>query len=240
MSVLQQIRSFRSSGEKGIAYLLDPDKLQAGEVDQVFNQFDHFPPDLIFVGGSLITEQGFEDKMKAVREATNLPLVLFPGSPAQLTPHVDALLFLSLVSGRNPELLIGHHVTAAPVIKDLGIECLSTGYMLVDGGRPTTASYISNTQPIPRNKPGIAAATAMASELLGHQLIFLDAGSGADAPVPTEMIRAVRQSVDLPIIVGGGIRRREQLDAAFMAGADLAVLGTVIENEPELLAELRQ
>jgi putative glycerol-1-phosphate prenyltransferase len=164
-------------------------------------------------------------------------VVLFPGSVTQLSAHVDAVLFLSLISGRNPELLIGQHVVAAPRIKALQLEAVPTGYLLIDGGKPTTASYISNTQPIPANKAGIAAATALAGELLGLRCIYIDAGSGAANPVPIEMIRAVREACSLPLIVGGGIRSRAQADAAYAAGADLLVIGTAIEEEPEMIAE---
>jgi putative glycerol-1-phosphate prenyltransferase len=192
----------------------------------------------LFVGGSLITGAAFDQTVQQIKQATSLPLILFPGSPMQLTASVDAVLFLSLISGRNPELLIGHHVLAAPRIKELGLETIATGYMLIDCGKPTTASYISNTTPIPHNKPEIAATTAMAGEMLGLQCLYLDGGSGAFQPVSSAMIQQVRAAVELPLIVGGGIRSSIDVRQAFDAGADIVVIGTAIEQNPELIAEL--
>ena len=166
--------------------------------------------------------------------------MLFPGSPAQLSKHADAVLLLSLISGRNPELLIGHHVTAAPTLKAMGIETIPTGYMLVDGGKPTTVSYVSQTLPIPRDKPGIAACTALAGEMLGLRTIYMDTGSGAEFTVSPEMIAAVRNSVDLPIIIGGGIRDAKTARALCTAGADVLVIGTAFEEDPERIFEMRE
>ncbi len=245
MQFTNELTSLYRTQKKAVAVLIDPDKVDMGshpalpdKSGQVLRSIKETAPDYLFIGGSVITETHFDEKVKAVKAATDLPLVLFPGSPTQLSQHVDAVLFLSLISGRNPELLIGHHVTAAPRVRELGLEAVPTGYMLIDGGMPTTASYISNTQPIPRDKAGIAAATAMAGELLGLKCIYLDAGSGAALPVPAELIQAVRKSVDLPIIVGGGIRTAHQRDMAFNAGADLVVIGTALEENPDLIAEL--
>lgn len=238
MQFTEELTSLYRTQRKAVAVLIDPDKVNRSSHPALLRSINETAPDYVFIGGSVITETHFDEKVKAVREATDLPLVLFPGSPTQLTPHVDAVLFLSLISGRNPELLIGHHVTAAPRVHELGLEAVPTGYMLIDGGMPTTASYISNTQPIPRDKAGIAAATAMAGELLGLKCIYLDAGSGAALPVPAEVIQAVRKAVKLPLIVGGGIRTGVQRDAAFNAGADLVVIGTALEEDPELIAEL--
>lgn len=239
MTVLAQIHQLQLKGNKGIAYLLDPDKINEATLPDLLLRFGDSPPDLLLVGGSLLTETRFNAKLKLLRELTDLPLVLFPSSPMQLTPEVDAVFFLSLISGRNPELLIGHHVNAAPRVRELGIEAMATGYMLIDGGMPTTASYMSNTQPIPRDKADIAAATALAGEMLGLSVIYLDAGSGAPLAVPIETISAVRKNISLPLIVGGGIRNREQITAAFNAGADLVVIGTAIEEDPELIAGFR-
>lgn len=237
VTVLAQIEKLRSDGRKGVAILLDPDRVALGDLTEHVRKIESHRPDFLFVGGSLITTGSFDEVLATVRQATSLPVVLFPGSVTQLSPHVDAVLFLSLISGRNPELLIGQHVVAAPRIKALQLEAVPTGYLLIDGGKPTTASYISNTQPIPANKAGIAAATALAGELLGLRCIYLDAGSGAVHPVPMEMIRAVREACTVPLIVGGGIRNRAQADAAYAAGADLLVIGTAIEEEPSLIAE---
>jgi len=238
MSIRQRLIDLRAGNRKGFAVLIDPDKTSVDQADALAQRLRAFTPDLVLVGGSLITAGDFESRMQALRKAIDFPLVLFPGSPTQLTASVDAVLLLSLLSGRNAELLIGQHVVAAPRIRELQLEAVATGYLLIDGGKPTTASYISGTAPIPRDKPEIAAATAMAGEQLGMHCIYLDAGSGAALPVPHETIAAVRQAVDLPIIVGGGIRSREQLHAAQHAGADLVVVGTALEHTPELIAEL--
>jgi putative glycerol-1-phosphate prenyltransferase len=167
-------------------------------------------------------------------------VVLFPGDNLQINSHADAILFLSLISGRNPDLLIGKHVISAPILKDSGIEVVSTGYMLIDGGTPTSVSYMSNTTPIPANKRDIAVCTAMAGEMLGLKLIFMDAGSGALNPVGENMISAVKKSIDIPLIVGGGIRSAEKAKAAFEAGADVVVVGNAIESNKDLIREIAQ
>lgn len=219
--------------------LLDPDKLGHNPYREILvKQLSHHSFDLVLVGGSLLHDGGFDERMNWLREQVKCPLVLFPGSPVQIHPSVDAVLFLSLVSGRNAEYLIGQHVVAAARIRELNLETIATGYMLIDGGKPTTASYMSNSAPIPHDKPGIASATAMASEMLGMACIYLDAGSGALRPVSMEMIQAVRSSVKLPIIVGGGIKSSTQMQQAFDAGADWVVIGSWLEESPELIANL--
>lgn len=239
MNVLHRIQQLKATGKKGFALLLDPDNLKGtDQIMEVVSTAENHGVDFLFVGGSLITGVEFDQTVQQIKQTTNLPLVLFPGSPMQLTPSVDAVLFLSLISGRNPELLIGHHVLAAPRIKELGLETVATGYMLVDCGKPTTASYISNTNPIPFNKPEIAATTAMAGEMLGMQCLYLDGGSGAFQPISGDMIKAVRSSVQLPLIVGGGMRTSLDIQHAFNSGADIVVIGTAIEQNPELIAEL--
>ncbi|MFZ6051067.1 phosphoglycerol geranylgeranyltransferase [Halocola ammonii] len=238
-TVLEKISSLKAKGKKALAVLLDPDKLvDQSKTDKLIEMAHACGVDFFLIGGSLITEAKCEERIKYVHEKSKIPVILFPGSPMQLTPHVDAVLFLSLISGRNPEFLIGHHVVAAPKIKELGLETVATGYMLVDCGKPTTASYMSATPPIPHNKPGIAATTAMAGEMLGLQCLYLDGGSGADKPVSPEMIKAVRSQTKLPLIVGGGLRSADQMDQAYQAGADLLVVGTALEENPELLFEV--
>jgi len=214
--------------------LIDPDFGQdEARLEHTVQRACMAKADLIFVGGSLLTTAAFDRCVRRVKEWSDRPVVLFPGSPAQLSSHADAVLFLSLISGRNPELLIGHHVTAAPMVKALGIEAVPTGYMLVDGGKPTTVSYVSQTLPIPHDKPGIAAATALAGSYLGLRTIYLDTGSGAQRTVSPAMISAVRTQVDLPIIVGGGIRDVGTARALCEAGADVLVVGTAFEEDPE-------
>jgi putative glycerol-1-phosphate prenyltransferase len=236
--ILSILRSYRKKGIKGFALLADPDQLQREDYfDALISGLKDIPCDFMLVGGSLLEQTGFNDSIEKLRQSVSLPLVLFPGSPDQLHPAFDAILFLSLVSGRNPEFLIGQHVAAAPRIKALGLETIATAYMLVDGGKPTTASYISNTFPIPWDKPGIAASTAMAAEMLGMQAVYLDTGSGAARAVSGEMISSVHQACSLPIIVGGGIRDIAAAETAYKAGADLVVIGSLFEKEPQRIAD---
>jgi putative glycerol-1-phosphate prenyltransferase len=233
-AVLEHIGMAKAEGRTLLAVLIDPDFGQDEDrLERTVQNACMAKADLIFVGGSLLTSATFDRCVALVKQWSDRPVVLFPGSPAQLSRHADAVLFLSLISGRNPELLIGHHVTAAPTIRTLGIEAIPTGYMLIDGGRPTTVSYVSQTLPIPQDKPGIAAATAIAGELLGLRTVYMDTGSGAIRTVSPEMIAAVRKSVDLPIIIGGGIRDAATARALADAGADVLVVGTVFEEDPE-------
>ena len=234
--VLEQLNDAKGSGRKLLAVLIDPDFGQDEAVlERTVQNACMAKADLLFVGGSLLTTARFERCVERVKELSDRPVVLFPGSPAQLSGHADAVLFLSLISGRNPELLIGHHVTAAPTIKALGLEAIPTGYMLVDGGRPTTVSYVSQTLPLPHDKPGIAAATALAGELLGLRTIYMDTGSGAQRTVSPAMIAAVRKTVNIPLIVGGGIRDAATARLLCEAGADILVVGTAFEQDPELI-----
>ncbi|MFN0032737.1 MAG: geranylgeranylglyceryl/heptaprenylglyceryl phosphate synthase [Flavobacteriales bacterium] len=238
-NILHQITARKGIEKKSLAVLMDPDKLKdEAQLINMMSLIEHSGVDFIFVGGSLLVEDNFHACVKTVKQHAKVPVVLFPGSPSQISNDADAILFLSLISGRNPELLIGHHVAAAPLLKQTNLEIIPTGYMLVDCGKQTTASYISQTLPLPYDKPEIAAATAMAGEMLGLRCMYLDGGSGAQKPISTEMISAVRESVSTPLIVGGGIRNEEQAAAAFSAGADLIVVGTAFEEEPELLFAL--
>ncbi len=234
--VLEQLNEAKVRGGKLLAVLIDPDMAQdEAQLARTVQNACTARADLLFVGGSLLTSASFDRCVEMVKQWSDRPVVLFPGSPSQLSGHADAVLFLSLISGRNPELLIGHHVTAAPTVRALGIEAIPTGYMLVDGGRPTTVSYVSQTHPIPHDKPGIAAATAVAGELLGLRTIYMDTGSGAQRTVSAAMVRAVRSHVSLPIIVGGGIRDAATATELCKAGADVLVVGTAFEQDPELV-----
>lgn len=237
-STRKYLQNLRSTGEKRLAVLIDPDKANTAYLHRVLEVVNRCGIELIFFGGSLLTRYELDEHIQTIKSATNAKVILFPGSTLQVTPEADAVLFLSLISGRNPELLIGQHVIAAPMIRQYNLEALATGYMLVDGGRPTTASYISATLPLPADKPDIAACTAMAGELLGLQHIYMDAGSGALNPISPEMISTVRKSVDLPMIVGGGIRTVEQAEAAAKAGADVIVVGNAAEKDPQLLEDI--
>ncbi len=238
---LDTLNTLRITGKKALAVLIDPDKMKDEKrLSNLLELINHSETDFVLVGGSLLVENNFHACLRSIKEKSNAPVILFPGSPSQVSPEADAILFLSLISGRNPELLIGQHVIAAPLLKKMNIEIIPTGYMLIDCGKPTTASYISHTLPIPYNKPEIATATALAGEMLGLKCLYMDGGSGADRPISTAMIAQVREAVSLPLIVGGGIRNEEQAKAAYAAGADLIVVGTAFEEEPELLFAMAQ
>lgn len=228
------------AGKPGLAVLIDPDKALDRDLPALVRLAEQSGVDYFFVGGSLLTQTRFEEVMQALKSLTNKPVIIFPGSSLQISSDADAILLLSLVSGRNPDLLIGQHVVAAPYLKQAGIEIWPTGYMLVDGGRATTASYVSNTQPIPADKPEIAMVTAMAAEMLGMRIIYCDAGSGAQQPVPPAVIEAVSNAVQCPVIVGGGIRSYEAASDALDAGADVIVVGNILEQSPETLFELSE
>lgn len=236
MSFFRSLQQLRIHNHKGVALLIDPDKVrEESAVKALAELVKHAELSAVFVGGSLLVSDHFHQCVKWVKKHIAAPLVLFPGSPEQISEQADALLLLSLISGRNPELLIGQHVLAAPRLLKSQLEIISTGYMLIDCGKSTTASYVSQTFPIPYNKPEIAAVTAIAGEMIGMKCMYLDGGSGAEMPVSPAMIQAVRQAVATPLIVGGGIRHEDQAREAFMAGADLIVVGTAIEENPELL-----
>ncbi|MBV5342212.1 phosphoglycerol geranylgeranyltransferase [bacterium] len=189
-------------------------------------------PDFIFMGGSQL-KISFSALIETFKTELQIPVVLFPGDVTQFSPNADALLFISLISGRNAEYLISQHVNAAIPIHNSGLEVIPTGYMLVDGGTKSAVEYISNTQPIPRDKNDIALATALAGEMLGMKTIYLEAGSGAQLPVSVEMIQHVKAQLSIPLIVGGGIKNSAQLQATYQAGADLGVIGNILETEPE-------
>lgn len=195
---------------------------------------------IIFLGGSLILQDRMDETIKLIREMTNIPIVLFPGNSQQIHPGADAILLLSLISGRNPDYLIGKHVESAMRLKASQLEVISTAYLLIDGAQANTAAYISQTQPIPANKPDIALATAMAGELLNMQLLYLDAGSGARKPVPETMIQKLSAHIRLPILVGGGIRDEETVYNILQAGADLIVVGNLLEEDPKQLKTIAE
>lgn len=227
-------------GKKRFAVLLDPDKLRLSNLDKVLQTSIDSGVDYFFIGGSLVVSDMLDKSLVAIKEACDIPTILFPGNSYQLSYKADAILFLSLISGRNSDLLIGTHVLSAPYLKFSPLEILPTGYMLIDGGVKTTVSYISNTQPIPSNKPDIASCTAMAGEMLGLRMMFLDAGSGALEPVSAEMITAVNNVITSPLIVGGGIRTAESAQKAAMAGADIVVVGNAVEQDASIITEMAE
>lgn len=241
MNVWQQLDSARKQGRKLVARLIDPDHIESTDaLMDIGSRAKEDGVDLFFFGGSLITEAMDYNPVAVLKSATEVPVVLFPSTPAQLNPAADAVLFLSLISGRNPEFLIGHQVTAAPLLRKMNIEVLPTGYILVDCGRPTTAQYVSHSFPVPYDKGDVAAATALAGEMLGLKLIYIDGGSGADQPPSEAMIAAVREWVDTPIIVGGGIRHAEQAEALWRAGADVVVIGNGARENSRLIPSLKK
>lgn len=228
----------KSVGQKSLAILIDPDHATSSQFEAQVSHGIDAGVDYFFIGGSLIVNNVLDQCLEHIRSQCDIPLILFPGNSFQLSYRADALLFLSLVSGRNADLLIGKHVETAPYLKASPLEIIATAYMLIDGGTPTTVSYISNTNPIPADKTDIAICTAMAAEMLGMKLVFMDAGSGAKTPVSTEMIEAVNQVIEVPLIVGGGIRQPQQAWENVKAGADLIVVGNATENNPSLINEL--
>jgi phosphoglycerol geranylgeranyltransferase len=233
--IYKRILEHTKSGRKQLAVLVDPDKFGSGSIVDIANQA---AVDYFFVGGSLLAGGKIEDCIKKIKKKSEIPVLIFPGSSMQICPAADALLLLSLISGRNPELLIGQHVIAAPYLRESGLEILPTGYILVDSGKQTTASYISNSAPVPYDKNEIAVCTAMAGEMLGLGMIYLDGGSGAQHPVSKQMIRAVKDAIQVPLITGGGIRNPEAAKAALNAGSDIVVVGNATEENPGLLLEI--
>ena len=226
------------ANQKMVAVLIDPDKSADHRLDTLVFHPNFDQVDFLFVGGSLVTDGSMKTCLAELKKRTNKPLIIFPGSPNQIDDQADAILLLSLISGRNSDLLIGRHVESAHKLKRSGLEILATGYILIDGGRTTTVSYISGTAPIPQDKPSIAAATALAGSQLGKKLIYLDCGSGAHHHTSPQLIAAVKNEVDTPVIVGGGIKTREDAETVFTAGADVVVVGNKLEDNPEFLTEL--
>ncbi|MCR9065872.1 MAG: geranylgeranylglyceryl/heptaprenylglyceryl phosphate synthase [Cytophagales bacterium] len=230
--------SIQGLNKKGLAILVDPDKLDAAALDELIILSIQAKVDYFLVGGSLISSDNLDYTVKKLCEVKSIPTLLFPGNGQHIHPNADAILLLSLISGRNPEFLIGQHVIAAPSLKRSGLEIIPTGYMLIDGGQQTTASYISNTNPIPGDKADIAVATAMAGEMLGLKLLYLDAGSGAQKPVSSKMIRKVKAATQAPLLVGGGIDSVVKAELALQAGADIIVVGNATEKDPAFITEL--
>jgi len=222
--------------KKSIALLLDPDKANGASLLAILKLAAECKPDYILAGGSL-TFSSIDDLIVKVKEVTTIPVVLFPGNLLQLTNKADKILLLSLISGRNPELLIGNHVIAAPFLKNLKQKLISVGYILISCGNKTAVEYISQTEAIPSDKPEIVVATALAGEMLGMKLIYLEAGSGASKPVPLSIVRSVRENISIPIAAGGGIRSKKEVEELFNSGADLIILGNGVENNPELLKD---
>jgi len=234
MKVFEKLKSV--ADQKGGAYLIliDPDTRKGAELKDFVLEVSSQGADAILVGGSLIIDMDFQNSMKIVKENSKLPIIIFPGSVQQLSYDADAILYLSLISGRNPNYLFGEHVIAAPFIKKMGIEPISTGYMLFESGSTTTAEFMSNTKPLPINKPEIAMAHALAAQYFGMSVIYMEAGSGAKHAIPSSVVKAVSSYIDIPVIVGGGIRTPEEARERSEAGATFIVTGNIYDNSENI------
>ena len=239
MGIYERIEEKRRRGGRLFALLLDPENHTPESVRALFGAVGERPVDLVLVGGSLVSRP-VEPVLRAVREAVTLPVVLFPGSLLQLSGEADGLLMLNLISGRNPEYLAGSQVTAALMIRTLGLEVISTGYILVGSGAGTSVEVISNTHPLPERKKDIILATALAGEYMGSRLIYLEKGSGASGPLDTALVKEVREMITVPLIVGGGITTPAEAEALCRAGADMVVVGNAIEKDPGLAREMKK
>lgn len=237
-SLHKSLVELKQKKQKSFAVLIDPDSVNLNDIEKIARQCNDAQVGYVFIGGSLMTSNHLDQCIIRFKQNSDIPVLLFPGSPSQVSKEADALLYLSLISGRNPELLIGAHVVSAPIVKESGLEVISTGYVVIDGGAPTTVSYMSHSAPIPHDKNDIAVCTALAGEFQGKNIIYMDAGSGAKNPISEEMISSVAQNVSLPIVVGGGIITPEKAYNNCKAGADIIVVGNAIEKKPELIKEM--
>jgi putative glycerol-1-phosphate prenyltransferase len=229
-----------NTSKKKFAVLIDPDKPSDEQIIEIVKKSILAGVDFFFVGGSLLTTDSLDNCIKLIKELCDIPVLIFPGNSLQISKWCDGFLLLSLISGRNSEMLIGRHVIAAPYLKLYGNEIIPTGYILVDGGKPTSVSYMSNTTPIPHDKDDIAMCTALAGEMLGLKLIYMDAGSGAINPISAEMINKVKHTIEVPLIVGGGINTPEKAATAAKAGANIVVVGNALEKSTDRLLEFAE
>ena len=231
INIYNQILKSKINNQKLLAILLDPDKIDLNNAEVLIKKINQSPATHIFIGGSLVENNILDELIVKIKQNCNLPIVLFPGNPSQISDKADAILFLSLISGRNPDFLIEHQVKAAPILKKTQLEIISTGYILIESGTETAVERVSKTKPLDRNNPDLALATAQAGEMLGNKLIYLEAGSGAKQAVPLEMIKKVAQNIEIPLLVGGGIIDLQGIQKAYDSGADLVVIGTAFEND---------
>lgn len=237
INIYNNILKSKANNEKLLAILLDPDKIDLNNAEVLIEKINQSPATHIFIGGSLVENNIIDHLIYKIRQYSpfegrgDLPIVLFPGNPSQISPQADAILFLTLISGRNPDFLIEHQVKAAPILKQTQLEIISTGYILIESGTETAVERVSKTIPLDRNDFNLALATAQAGEMLGNKLIYLEAGSGAKQAVPFEMIKKVSQNIEIPLIVGGGIIDLQGIQKAYDSGADLVVIGTAFEND---------
>lgn len=231
MHFYNQILQSKKLNQKLLAILIDPDKINLSIIDRLSQKINQSPATHIFIGGSSFDGNHLDEIIEKLKLKNTIPVILFPGNPSQISSKADAILFLSLISGRNPDFLIEHQVNAVPMLKKTNLEIISTGYLLIKSGKKTAVERVSHTKPLSRENPKYILQTAQAGEMLGNKLIYLEAGSGADLPVPTEIITLVAQNIDIPLIVGGGIRSLPEIEKAHQAGADLVVIGTAFETD---------
>ena len=230
-NIYKDILKAKSENTKLLAILLDPDKVDLNTVEILIEKINQSPATHIFVGGSIVENNILSELIQKIKQDCQLPVVLFPGNPSQISDQADAILFLSLISGRNPDYLIEHQVKAAPILKQTQLEIISTGYILIESGTETAVERVSKTRPLDRNNPELALATAQAGEMLGNKLVYLEAGSGAKQAVPLKMIKMVSQNIEIPLLVGGGIVDLQGIQNAYDSGADLVIIGTAFEND---------
>ena len=239
-NIYQSILNNTNAGVKMFGVLIDPDKQNVRELLETVQLCNNADVDFFFVGGSIITTGDIKKTTRLIKENSTKPVIIFPGNPDQITEYADAILFLSLISGRNPEFLIGHQVTAAPMIKKLDIEVIPTGYLLVDCGTITTAIYVSDTNPIPHSNAEIAANTALAGEYLGLNLTYIDGGSGAKKCISNKMISKTKAAKNGPLIIGGGIRTPQAANEIYKAGADIIIVGNGAEENRNLITDIAE
>lgn len=233
MKIYQKILDAKANNQKLLAILLDPDKIVWAQLDNLMAKINQSPATHIFVGGSSFEGNTLAELILELKQKTTLPILLFPGNPNQITAEANGILFLMLLSGRNPDYLIEHQIEAVPILEKTNLEIISTGYILIESGGETAVERVSKTKPLSRNNPQYVAQTAKAGEMIGNKMMYLEAGSGAKKPVPLEMIKMVAQKIAIPLIVGGGINSKTGIEAAFANGADLVVIGTAFENNPD-------
>lgn len=233
MSTYQKILSVAEEKGAGFFILLDPDRLKIEKLVELAVKSEESGADGFLVGSSLLLSARFDDAIREIKNEVTGPVIIFPGNANQVSRYADAILFLSLISGRNPQFLIGEQVKAAPLVKEFGLEPIPTGYILMESGKATSVQFLSSTQPIPKDKPDIACAHALAAEYMGMKLVFLEAGSGADNPVPDEIIKEVKDFISIPIIVGGGVKTPEQAEGKVKSGASFVIIGNALEKNPD-------
>mgnify|MGYP005990788525 FL=1 len=240
MNIYQNIISAKKNNQKLLAVLIDPEKMELKNVPSFFEKVHQSIATHIFVGGSTDKNNQTENLVAEIKKATKLPVILFPGDANQITDKADGILFLSLLSGRNPAFLIEQQIKAAPILQKTALEIISTGYILIDGGKETAVQKVSNTKPISQDNIELIVNTALAGEFSGKKIIYLEAGSGATTPVSQKIIKTVSDNLSIPLIVGGGIRSKNQLENAFSVGADLVVIGTAFENDESFFNQLKK